>query len=517
MRHVARKIPSRLALAAALSAAPVNAAEFLTCDGLTSEAQLPQTRIRAAKEVPAAAGAPAYCEVQATIMPNRKSSIGVVWRLPTDWNGKFYGVGGGGFAGNLGLPAVSAALTRGYVTGSTDLGHPSANGLDPSFAIEGKGQINEEAITDFGHRATHLMTKLGKELAKEFYGRSVEKAYFEGCSTGGRQGLAEIQRYPEDYDGVIAGAPVYNALVYSNALFRVQAFHAKPGSNLRPEHVPLIGKAVMAACDAKDGVADGVLTDPRQCKWDPVELQCKAGEAGPQCLSPAQVETVRNVYSGVKGPDGKWLAMPLMPGGESDWVDRSIGTPEMPKGRNAVLGAPFVSHLVKADPDYDLMSFDPAKGVAEIEASHAGKEVIQQSPDLSRFFGRGGKLILWHGFNDPGPSALSTIAYLDAVAGATGAGATPEDKAADTAKRARLFLAPGVLHCRGGAGPDRFDMLTALENWSEKGVAPEKVIATKADSKLSRPLCPYPQIAKYKGTGDTNDAANFECGKAEGP
>ena len=520
MRRCANRHLPRLALAAALAASPVTAAEFLTCDGLPREANIPQTRIRATREVAASAatGLPAYCEVQATISPNRKSSIGVVWRLPTDWNGKFYGVGGGGFAGNLTLPPVSAALARGYVTGSTDLGHTSANGLDPSFALESKGQINEEAITDFGHRATHLMTKLGKDLAKEFYGRSVEKAYFEGCSTGGRQGLAEIQRYPEDYDGVIAGAPVYNAMVYANALFRVQAFHARPGSNLRPEHVPLIGKAVMAACDAKDGVADGILTDPRQCKWDPAELQCKASaEAGPQCLTPAQVETVRKVYSGLKGPDGKWLAMPLMPGGESDWADRSIGTPELPRGRNAVLGAPFVSHLVKADPDYDLMSFDPTTGIAEIEASNAGKEVIQQNPEISRFFGRGGKLILWHGFNDPGPSPLSTIAYLEAVAGATGAGATPEEKAADTAKRARLFLAPGVLHCRGGAGPDRFDMLTALENWSEKGIAPERVIATKAESKLSRPLCPYSQVARYKGAGDTSDAENFECGKAEGP
>lgn len=173
-----------------------------------------------------------------------------------------------------------------------------------------------------------------------------------------------------------------------------------------------------------------------------------------------------------------------------------------------MLGAPFVSHLVKADPKYDLMSFDPATGVGEIEASFAGREVIQQNADLSRYFSRGGKLILWHGFNDPGPSALSTIAYLEQVAQATGAGA---DKAGDTSARARLFLAPGVLHCRGGAGPDRFDMLAAMENWAEKGVAPEQVIATKADSRLSRPLCPYPQMAKYKGAGDTNEAANFVC------
>ena len=254
----------------------------------------------------------------------------------------FYGVGGGGFAGNLTVQAVSHALARGYATGSTDLGHASANGLDPSFALEAPGKINEEAIKDFGHRATNLMTKVGKEIAKELYGRGVQKSYFEGCSTGGRQGLAEMQRYPDDYDGVIAGAPVYNALVYSNALFRVQAFHGKPESNLAPAHVPLVNKAVMAACDARDGVADNILADPRQCRFDPAQLQCKAGEAaGPQCLTAAQVETVKKVYAGLKSADGKWLAMPLMPGGEADWVDRSIGNSEMPKGRNAVLGAPF--------------------------------------------------------------------------------------------------------------------------------------------------------------------------------
>ncbi len=508
--HQRRHI-SRLALVVALAASPASAGEFVTCESLAAEATLPQTRIKSSKDIPAnpAAGLPAFCEVQATISPNRKSSIGVVYRLPTDWNGKFYGVGGGGFAGNVALQGVSTALSRGYATGGTDMGHPSANGLDPAFALETPGTLNEDAIIDFGHRATHLMTTVGKQLARELYGRSVGKAYFEGCSTGGRQGLAEMQRYPDDYDGVIAGAPVYNALVYSNALFRVQAFHSKPGGNLAPEHVPLINKAVMAACDAKDGVADGILADPRQCKWEPVELQCRAGEtAGPQCLTPTQVETVKKVYSGLKSADGKWLAMPLMPGGEADWVDRSIGTKELPLGRNAVLGAPFVSHLVKADPKYDLMSFDPATGVGEIEASFAGREVIQQNADLSRYFSRGGKLILWHGFNDPGPSALSTIAYLEQVAQATGAGA---DKAGDTSARARLFLAPGVLHCRGGAGPDRFDMLAAMENWAEKGVAPEQVIATKADSRLSRPLCPYPQMAKYKGAGDTNEAANFVC------
>ena len=283
-------------LATVFAASPALAADFVTCEGLVQETRFPQTRIRTSKDIAANAqtGLPAYCEVTATISPNRQSSIGVVYRLPRDWNGKFYGVGGGGFAGNLSVQAVSTALSRGYATGSTDLGHASTNGLDPSFALEAPGKLNENAITDFGHRATNLMTKVGKEIIKELYGRGITKSYFEGCSTGGRQGLAEMQRYPDDYDGVIAGAPVYNALVYSNALFRVQAFHGKPESNLAPAHVPLVNKAVMAACDARDGVADNILADPRQCRFDPAQLQCKAGEAaGPQCLTVAQVEIGR--------------------------------------------------------------------------------------------------------------------------------------------------------------------------------------------------------------------------------
>lgn len=509
---------SKGALVAALAASSASAGDLPACGDLVAPGMFRQTKVQSATPVPANkdAGLPAYCEVKATIKPNAKSTIGVVYRLPDDWNGKFYAVGGGGFAGNMTLQGVATALSRGYATAENDMGHASPGSLDPSFALEAPGRLNEEAITDFGHRATHLMTTTGKDIVKEYLGRAPSKSYFEGCSTGGRQGFAEMQRYPDDYDGVIAGAPVYNALVYNNALFRVQAFQARPESNLAPAQVPLISKAVMAACDAKDGVVDGVLTDPRQCAWDPGELQCKAGEAaGPQCLSAAQVETVRKVYAGQKGADGKHTAMPLTRGGESDWTARMIGTPEMPRGLNALLGAPFVSHLVKADPGFDLLGFDTTKGVSEIEGSFAGREVIQQDADLSRFLVRGGKLILWHGFNDPGPSPLSTIDYLERVRDATGP-KLGADKAAETDKRVRLFLAPGVLHCRGGAGPDKFDMLSALEAWSEKGEAPERVIATKADSKMSRPLCPYPRTARYSGAGDTNDAANFVCAKPEG-
>ncbi len=501
---------AKLTLCSALIPSQAFPGDLLSCSELDADGLFNNTKVKSAKTIAPKpeAGLPNYCEVQATIKPVRGSNVGVVYRFPSVWNGKLYAVGGGGFAGNMSVEAVSAALKKGYATASNDLGHESANSLDANFAVESPGKANEDAITDFGYRATNVTVKLAKQIIIEHYGKNPIKSYFEGCSTGGRQGLAEMQRYAEDFDGVIAGAPVYNALVYTNSVYRVQAFHAKPESNLMPEHVPLISKAVMEACDAKDGIKDGILSDPRQCKWDPAELLCKAGQSGAQCLSQSQVDTVRKVYDGLKGADGKWRAMPLMRGGEIDWVTRMIGTPEMPRGLNAVLGSPFVSHLVKNDPKYDIMSFDPDKGVEEIQKSFAGDRVLQENPDISRFTRRGGKLILWHGFNDPGPSPLSTIEYYEKVVEAIGSGA---DKAADAQKSARLFLAPGVGHCRGGVGPDQFDMLSALEAWSEKNEAPERIIATKAGSNLMRPLCPYPKLAKYKGDGDSNDPANFTC------
>lgn len=285
-------------------------------------------------------------------------------------------------------------------------------------------------------------------------------------------------------------------------MLRVQMFHARPESNLLPEHVPLIRDAVLAACDADDGVADGILTDPRSCTWDPAELQCpeSSGTDAAACLTPAQVETVRRAYSGVRFRDGRYAAMPLMRGGESDWVTRMIGTPNQPRGLNAVLAAPFMAYIAVGDRDYDFMTFDPGRDFAVLDGGVAA-EVHQQNPNIAPFVERGGKLLLWHGFNDPGPSPLSTIEYYEAVLDAVPA----------ARDNVRLFLAPGVLHCGGGAGPDRFDALTALENWVEHGIAPQSLLATKQDSPLSRPLCPYPALPRYKGAGDPNDARSFEC------
>jgi feruloyl esterase len=495
-------VRSKLAALAcgALIAVPVAAQEL--CGPLTARPSFSDTTLVSATTVAAANGVPAFCEVQATISPVPGSKIGAVYRLPAEWNGKVLGIGGGGFAGNVRAEAAAEGLTRGYAVLQNDMGHPSPSALDPSFALDADGKRNVEGIIDFGHRATHLATVVGKEVATRLYGRAPERAYWQGCSTGGRQGLAEVQRYPDDYDGVIAGAPVYTPMTYANAMLRVQMFHGRPGSNLTAAQVPLIRAAVLAACDANDGVADGILTDPRTCAWDPAALACGASSA-PQadCLSPAQVATVRTAYAGVRMKDGRYAAMPLMRGGEADWVARMVGTPQQPRGMNAVLGAPFMASIVKADARYDFMTFDPDRDWAELDGGIAAAEVHQQNANIAPFVARGGKLLLWHGFNDPGPSPLSTIAYYDAVL----------ERVPAAKDSTRLFLLPGVLHCSGGAGPDQFDSLTAIENWVERGVAPTEMVATKQNSPLSRPLCPYPQLPHYKGTGDTNSAATFEC------
>jgi feruloyl esterase len=495
--------PAALACAVVSIALAGGAAAQDVCGALAASAALADATIVSATAVAADAAKhlPEFCEVRVTISPVPGSKIGAVYRLPASWNGKVLGIGGGGFAGNLRIEAAADGLARGYAVIQNDLGHASANALDPSFAIDAQGKPNVEGIVDFGHRATHVATTVGKEIAARRYGRAPQRAYWQGCSTGGRQGLAEVQRYPDDYDGVIAGAPVYTPLTYSNAILRVQAFHADPKSNLLPAHAALIHDAVLAACDARDGIEDGILNDPRACAWDPGELACKAGEPADRCLTGAQVETVRRVYAGVKTKDGQFAAMPLMRGGESDWVTRMIGTPAQPNGLNAALGAPFMSYIVKADPKYDIFKFDPERDMAALDGGLAAAHVHQQNPDIAAFVARGGKLLLWHGFNDPGPSPRSTVAYFTAV----------NAKVPAAKDSVRLFLAPGVLHCGGGAGPDRIDTLTALERWVEQGAAPARLIATKANSPLTRPLCPYPQLAKYKGAGDTNDPASFDC------
>lgn len=483
------------------------ASEHTACASLRTDAHFKDTVIESAKAVPAdaASGVPAFCEIVGTIEPVAKSRIGVVYRLPQAWNGKFLGLGGGGWAGNTRLDAAAPGLREGYATGQTNSGHDSPQGVwDTSWAA------NPEAITDFSDRAIHLMTTLGKDVVASYYKRPQSVAYFHGCSTGGRQGLMEVQRYPADYDGVIAGAPVYSLTTQTIALLRSQAF-AHPGATVTEKQLAHLHEAVLAACDTLDGVEDGVVTDPRKCTFDPAKVQCGSGAAGDECLSAPQVSAVRAMYAGVKVSSGEFAAYPLTRGSEGGW-SRFISTAEPATGRSlattsAGAGLGGLRAAIFGDPQFDLAKFDAERDYRVVRNSPFARAYEAANPDISPFVQRGGKLLLWHGMDDPGPSPFATIDYFEAVQKTTGA------KVRSLGSSARLFLAPGVYHCRGGPGPDQIDVLGALDKWVASGDAPDTLLATKADSPLSRPLCPYPALPRYKGTGDPNDAVNFSCAR----
>lgn len=463
------------------------------CEALAAPGMFAQTTVKSARMVPAdaAKGMPAYCEVTAVISPAAGSTIGAVWRLPEGWGGKMLGLGGGGWAGNVSLPTATPGLKRGYATAQTDGGHSGANVWDTAWAA------NPEAATDFAYRAIHLTNVVGKQVVARYYGKGPSKSLYQGCSTGGRQGLMEVQRFPEDYDGVIAGAPVYTLQVQTSAVLRNQALGAADAGFTEAQFA-MVNKAVLASCDAQDGAKDGLITNPNACKWDPAEIQCKAG-GGADCLSAGQVKALRTAYAGVTEPDRSVSAWPLARGGEPGWsrfIQTSAGTQDATNGG----GLGSLAPLILGKP-FDMKTFDHKTDVAQVRSSAFAKAYEAKDPKIDAFLDRGGKLLLWHGWSDPGPSPVGTIVYYDQVKAAS-----PK-----ASQGVRLYLAPGVYHCGGGPGPDQIDTLAALDQWVTTGQAPATLLATKANSKLSRPLCAYPAQAHYKGSGDVDDAANWAC------
>lgn len=465
------------------------------CERLKSVG-IEQTTITATQWVGAANGLPAYCEITATVAPVAQSRIGMVYRLPEGWNGKVLGLGGGAWAGNIALPTATPGLKAGYATLQTDTGHPIPT--EPADFWRPDKWGTPEALTDFQHRAIHTMTRVGKRVVAEYYGRAHSRAYFHGCSTGGRQGLMEVQRYPDDYDGVVSMAPVYNLTVQTSAVVRNNVLGAS-GTALQPQQLERLSAAVLQACDAKDGLADGVIADPRQCAWDPAELQCQPGQSG-ECLTSTQVGAVRAMYDGVRTRDGRYVAWPLARGGEAGWRG-FVGLSGQASDRTNGGGLAALGAQVFGDASFDVREFDPDRHFDVARNSAFAQAYEANDPDISAFVNRGGKLLLWHGWNDGGPSPWLTIDYFEQVR-----------KALPQADRSvRLFMAPGVEHCSGGPGADQFDALTALDRWVEQGVAPDVIIASNAKAAFTRPLCAYPKVPHYKGTGDTRRAESFEC------
>ena len=438
--------------------------------------------------------------------------------MPTkDWNGKFQGVGNGGYAGAVGYGQLAAIVSKGYATAGTDTGH-RAGGQDARWALN-----NPDKIVDFGHRAIHETAVAAKALIKAHYGEAAKRSYFNSCSNGGRQALMEAQRYPEDYDGIIAGAPAnYWSALLSSAASGSKALLADKASYIPSSKLPTIQAAVRASCDLLDGVKDGVLEDPAQCRFDPAPLLCNGAESD-SCLTTPQLEALRKVQSGLVDAKGRRLFPPISPGGEAEqggWGPWITGTaPE--KSSMFAFGTQFFKNMVYSNPDWDFRTFETGRDF-KVANKRMAPILDATNPDLTRFQGRGGKLIMYHGWSDAAIPGQNTINYFRSVQKKMGA--------ARTGGFVRLFMAPGVQHCAGGSGANVFgqagppqrdadhDIGAALERWVEQGVAPERIIATKykdqsqaSGVEKTRPLCAYPMVAKYKGSGDTNDAASFSC------
>jgi feruloyl esterase len=531
-----RRLALAILLGAALAWSLIPAAAFArqadgasACSALAMKSIAPHAMVESARAVaasdvpesPFAGGTaltaqnrlqlPAYCEVSAVITPVAGSRIGVVYRLPDPehWNGKLLGLGGGGWAGNISLPGAAHGLAAGYATAQTDAGHATRTVWDTSWAK------NPQSVVDFSYRAVHLMTTTGKALLARYYGHAQSRAYFQGCSTGGRQALMEAQRFPADYNGIIAGAPVYTLLTQTTGLLRNQAFFA-PGARLTAPQLELLNQAALAACDAADGIKDGIITDPRSCGFDPGVLQCRSDDRAPDCLNAAQVAAVRTMYAGVKTSDGRIASYPIARGSEAGWsrflsverpaVSRAPGPPVPARpGIDANGGMGGLRQALFGDPNFDLAAFNADRDLRTVMTSAFAKMYQAGDPDIAPFLERGGKLILWHGFYDPGPSPLGTIGYYERVRRTTGA----QVKSIDSS--VRLFILPGVYHCGGGPGADRFDSLGALDRWVTHAALPKSLVARRRDSKLSRPVCPYPEFPYYRGHGDPDAATSFMC------
>jgi len=425
-----------------------------------------------------------FCRVVGTI----EGTIGFELWLPKYWNGKFQAVGNGGYTGAINYPAMGAALQRGYATASTDTGHKSKDMFDVSW-MDGYNQD----LMNFGYRSQHLTALRAKDIMVAFYGHGPRYSYFNGCSTGGWQGLTEAQKFPDDYDGVIAGAPAHDFVrLQANILILAQLRAEHPEGNLSDADRRMLADAAVAKCDPQDGVTDGLISHPLQCDFDPAELQCgREGEGN--CLSAAQVERARFLY-GERTTD---RGLRLYPGPAWGTVTRS--SEPQPVDETGLVKA------LDAAPDWDFRTFDPDRDIPELEEKMLD-DLSAMNPDLRIFYSNGSKLIVYHGTLDPGISPYHTLQYREMVERALGSGITRSFY--------RIFLVPGMGHCRGGPGPDEFDMVTALEDWVEKGKAPERIVAVKRSNgrvTRSRPLCAFPQIAVYNGDGSTDSAENFTC------
>jgi feruloyl esterase len=436
---------------------------------------------------------PAFCRVAMTLAPSADSDIKVeLWIPTTNWNGKFQAVGNGAFSGSIAYPAMASALTRGYATSSTDTGH---TGGGANWALG-----HPEKAVDFGWRAVHEMTLASKKVIASHTGRAPAFSYWNGCSAGGRQAMKEAQRFPDDFNGIIAGAPGLDWTGRAAQAVRIaKTLEHNDAGRLSTKDKQLLHRAVVDACDASDGLKDGLISDPEHCRFDPGVLRC-AGSTRSDCLTAAQIETARLIYSPGVNRSTKREVGGLLPGSELGWTD--LGWTASARAT----GLDQFRFLVFGDPAWEIQKFDFDRDLARAE--EADRDTLNAlDPNLKPFFDRGGKLIQFHGWADPQISPANSTQYYTRVADALGG-------AAKVHGSYRLFMAPGMGHCGGGEGPNTFDMVAALEQWVEHGKAPDQIVASHSINGAvdrARPLCPYPQLATYRGTGSIDEAANFVC------
>ncbi len=445
---------------------------------------------------------PAFCRVEATARPTTDSEIRFeVWLPPAEsWNGKFQGVGNGGYMGSISYPAMATALRKGYATASTDTGHI---GDDMRF-----GQGHPEKIVDYAYRAVHVMTETSKLIVRDAQGRFADRSYFVGCSAGGQQALSEAQRFPEDYDGIVAGDPANNRIRQTfGFLYSWLATHTRDGAPILSQaKLALLTKSAIDACDAIDGLKDGVIDDPRRCHFDPAKLVCKNGADDPTCLTPPQVDAAKKMYDGLKSPktgEQIYAGWPRGSEGFGDSAIQSWRTYVLDPTEPMRLG--FFKYFLFHDPNWDYRTVDWDRDLAYAEQKLGFFAPTEH--DLSALKKHGGKLVMYTGWMDPVVPPQDTVSYYEGVVKAMGGGERTRDFF-------RFFVAPGMGHCSGGPGPDQFDTLGAVEQWVEHGVAPDRLIASHATAgkvDRTRPLCPYPQVAHWRGTGSSDEAANFAC------
>jgi feruloyl esterase len=531
-----------LAVVVAAVSAPAYAEKPMSCESLAS-LSLPDTTITVAALVPAGSfdppGAPppidtAACRVAGSIQPTSDSDIRFEVWMPADaWNGKFLSAGEGGYAGTINYNGIAGALRRGYAGGSTDTGHV---GGTADFAPG-----HPEKVADFGWRGKHLQAARSKDIIRAFYGKPAKHSYFSSCSNGGRQALMEVQRFPEDYDGVIVGAPANNwTHHFAGFVWNEQALWNTHGAWMAQSKLQAVQAETLRTCDALDGVMDGVAEDPRRCNFDPATIACPAGTDGPSCLMPPQIDAVRKIMAGPRNPRTGEQIYPgyftSAAGENASWPAWITGPATPGASIQGFFGNAFFGRIVHEIPapgvwDFSTFNFDSDMAFADAKTEHT---MNATETGLSAFTreNRRGKIIMWHGWEDPAISGADAVDYYRQVVDANDRG---RREAEDFF---RLFMVPGMLHCGGGPGPNAFgqnlpqaqplsnspdhDILTALERWVEKGEAPERIVAVKYvnDSPAqgiarTRPLCAYPKVAMYDGSGSTNDEANFRCRNPE--